>query len=486
MIGALWNGISGINGFEKALNIESNNISNVDTIGYKEDVLSFEDMMYQNGYGKGTSLASVSKAMSQQGGIKLTESNYDVAIEGKGYFIVGTTDTDGTPETYYTRAGDFKVSNNGYLQTRGDMNILGLNSVSVPANTKFDDSYINNMASFSINNYNSLQTINARATDYNSTAVSDDLALSGNDYKTRSAKLIDIEALAADYKAKLSLYSSNSLVEPTNSVSQISNIDLSGSMAQLTNENDFIKVTINKNEIKQQFDTDIETTLKKFSDQISNIEGLSSSVDTVTGALTINSLIPGKEDIIQYAQINDNSLLTNNIQDAILGTGKGLSDSSGLALKTAIERAGGKFFDITSTISLTDQKNLGAVDKMQLSLKNLNLSDSIGQIEIKDGMIYSSDGENKFIIGKIQTADFINAQGLSPQGGSLYQVTDQSGVAQYAGDMNKLVGNSLEESKANLGNSLASLLVYQRAFEANSKSITTSDELLRTAIELKK
>ena len=56
----------------------------------------------------------------------------------------------------------------------------------------------------------------------------------------------------------------------------------------------------------------------------------------------------------------------------------------------------------------------------------------------------------------------------------------------YAGKLNKLVSNSLELSTANLGNSLTSLLVYQKAFEANSKSITTPDEMLQTAIQLKK
>ena len=84
MIGALWNGISGLNSFEKALSTESNNISNVNTVAYKEDVITFEDLMYESRYGKGVKVEGVTKAMSQQGGIKLTNSSYDVAIEGKG------------------------------------------------------------------------------------------------------------------------------------------------------------------------------------------------------------------------------------------------------------------------------------------------------------------------------------------------------------------------------------------------------------------
>lgn len=58
-----------LNTFEKALNVESNNIANVSTVGYKEDVISFQDMMYQqNQYGKGSSVENITKNMSQQGG----------------------------------------------------------------------------------------------------------------------------------------------------------------------------------------------------------------------------------------------------------------------------------------------------------------------------------------------------------------------------------------------------------------------------------
>ncbi|MDY0051096.1 MAG: flagellar hook-basal body complex protein [Aliarcobacter sp.] len=486
MIGALWNGITGLNTFEKAITSESNNVTNVNTVGYKEDIVSFEDMMYNSRYGNGVNIGNVSKAMSQQGELKLTDSAYDVAINGRGYFIVGDTASNGITETYYTRAGNFKIASDGILKTQEDMNILGLSSVSIPANTKFDDTYTKSIASQAIANTNSLQTINAKASDYYTSAINDSLDNSGNDYKSKSSKLSDIEALIVDYKSKLDIYSSNSTAVASSSISQITNIDLSTAMAELIDENDILKVTINNNMISQAFDTDIETTLKNFSDKISNTQGFSSSVDITTGLLTITSLIPGKEISINNAQINGNILSATNTQDASLGSGLGLVNSSRDALKTAIERANAQFLDIASTVSLANQNNLTTADKIQLNLSNLGLTDNIGEIEISDGIIYSKDGDNKFILGKLQTAYFTNEQGLSPEGGNLYQISKESGDAKYAGDMNKIVENSLEQSKANLGNSLTALLVYQKAFEANSKSITTSDDMLQTAIQLKK
>ena len=485
MIGALWNGISGLNSFEKALSTESNNISNVNTVGYKEDIITFEDLMYQSRYGKGVKVEGVVKAMSQQGGIKLTNGSYDVAIEGKGYFIVGDTNKNGTVEKFYTRAGNFKVAETGILQTQNNMDVLGLSSVSVPANVKFDDTYTQTIASKAANNSNFLQTINARSTNYAQTAASDDISKSGDNYKTRSTKLSDIELLIADYKSKLDLYASDSTALPTSSLPQITEVDLSSTLAQF-NQNDILKVTINNNEIRQEFDTDIQTTLNSFSDKISNIPGISSFIDLNTGKLTISSLVPAKEIKILDAQNNGTSFAITNTQIAKTGTGMGLVESSRDALKTALESAGAKLLDITSTVSLTNQDNLAQAGKIQLSLANLNLSNNMGNLEIEDGVVYVKDGENKFVVGKLQTAYFTNEQGLNPTGNNLYQVSSDSGEAMYAGGMNTLVGKSLEQSKANLGNSLTALLIYQKAFEASSKSITTSDEMLKTAIELKR
>ena len=485
MIGGLWNGISGLNTFEKALNVESNNISNVSTVGYKEDIISFQDMMYANLYGRGTSVENVSKAMSQQGGIKLTSGEYDVAIEGEGYFIVGNTTQNGTSQTYYTRAGNFARAEDGFLQTQNKMNVLGLSSTSVPANTKFTNDYTKVIASYAIGNPNFTQTINAKSTDYTASAINDDISISGDNYKTKASKIRDVEALIVDYKNKLSLYSSDSTIASTDSVSQITSADLSTYMSNLTKENDKIEITIDNTKITQLFDTDIETTLKKFSNKISDVAGLTSSIDTTTGLLTINSLIPGKEFRMSNLLINESAINPVNTQESSLGTGLGLVDSSKVALETALQRAGAQFLDITSTINLTGQESL-TVGKMQLSLANLELSNIDGTVEITDGLVYVKDGENKFLVGKIQTAYFTNEQGLDPSGNNLYQVSKESGEPMYAGDLNKLIGSSLEQSKANLGNSLTALLIYQKAFEANSKSITTSDEMLQTAIQLKK
>lgn len=544
MIGGLWNGITGLNSFEKALNVESNNATNVNTVGYKEDIINFADLMYESNiskqYGKGSSIASVSKAMYQQGGIKITENPYDVAIEGKGYFIIENLNSKGERETFYTRAGNFKIAEDGVLQTQNNMNVLGINSTKTPNSTndivEFNNNYSSFVASQSIGNLNNLITINAKATNYNNSALSDNSLNSGDNYKTKSSKINDIDLLITDYKKRLKEYSLNQTppADPTEkSVSQSTNVTFANYKDLLQNENSFIKINIDNNQISQMFVPTVATsefktslytsltpaeqliygdptqvltqsqrdkynleaskieTMKSFSDKLSSIAGLTSSIDLDTGVLNISSLIPGKEVKINEAYINDKNydIQIATVDEAFLTSGINMVNSSRDALKEALVKANANLLEITNTVSLENENNntLNNLSSLQLNLSNLEISEtSIGTVEISDGIIYLKDGENKFVVGKLQTAAFINDQGLLSQGDNLYQASKEAGNIYNAVNLNKLVGTSLEQSKANLANSLTALLIYQKAFEANSKSITTSDEMLQTAIQLKK
>ena len=315
---------------------------------------------------------------------------------------------------------------------------------------------------------------------------------SGSDYKTKSSKINDIDALILDYKNKLKEYSLNSTEEPVSSKAQKTEINFSTAINNLQNENDYIKVNINGNQILQNFDPKLglEGTLKAFSDKISNIAGLSSSIDTNTGILKIDSLITGKEVIINEAYINKENLdlKISNIQEAEFGSGIAMVESARDALKSALQKANADLLEITNNVSLESERN-GNLDlsSIQLNLLKLGISNnSSTDMEISDGIIYIKDGENKFVVGKLQTASFVNEQGLDPQGGNLYSWSKEAGDVSNANGLNKLVSNSLEQSKANLANSLTALMIYQKAFEANSKSVTTSDEMLQTAIQLVK
>lgn len=484
MITGLWNGISGLDTFEKALSTQSNNVTNSNTIGHKSDRISFEDMMYQSRYGKGVAVQSVDKDFTQ-GGLKLTGNNLDVAIEGEGFFVVKDPITN---EDYYTRAGNFKMGSDGTLQTVDSKKVFGSQTaisslVSSDDSTQFNPNYNKSIASKQFLTAAYTESINAKATDF--TISAQDSGVSGVDYKSRESKIADIEKLITNYNEKLQLFAGDAEAENIPSVSQQNQVAYTSFLTELADENDFVEITIDGEQIRQYFDTDVQTTMNLFADKVSSKVGFDASVDD-TGLLTINSLVPGKSHLILDAAINNNAPGVQETISPIEGSGRAMVESARDALKQALELADAKFLEMTHTIpnSATVPTNLG---ELQLKLDNLNISENVfGSLSIEDGSIYAKDGDNKFLIGKIETVQFTNPNGLSPQGNNVYKATNDSGDAINASLVNKVVGGSLELSNTDLGEGLVDLMVYQRAFEASSKSITTSDEFLKTAIQLKK
>ena len=487
MIGALWNGVIGIATFDRAMGVESNNVTNATTVGHKADEITFEDLMYRDGFGKGVAIQTINKNFSQ-GGIKLTNVDLDVAIEGKGFFI---TKERITGDTYYSRAGNFQQAEDGFLENQDKMKVLGLspqikNVVSTnPTDTMFTNDFTKNMVSTNVYFNETVMNINTRVSDYNSLATSDNST--GSNSKTASSKINDVDYLRKNYLDKLALFQTTPSNTSVPSTSQISNVDFSSSLSELNDVNDSISITLNGNTYRQYFDTDLQTTLNKFSDKLSNSEGFTSSIDTTTGMLTIEGMVPGKSFKINDAKINNTYFESSNTQNAVAGSGLAMIDSARTAFKNAVENANAKFLEITNTLSFSDKSVIGN-DEINLRLNSLGLmEDAKGKVSISDdGLVFVTEGDNKFLVSKIQTAHFRNEQGLKAVGTNTFKITEESGRALNADNLNKLISTALENANVSYSSTLSTLLFYQKAFEANSKSISTSDEFIKTAIDMKK
>ncbi len=137
MIGSLWTGISGLTAQQAALDNEANNIANVNTIGYKSSRISFSDQMYQNDIGKGVEVQDAEKVFTQ-GSTKVTGNSYDVSLEGDGFFVVQNESVGGLSEQFYTRAGNFRVDDSGFLTDSAGNDVMGWSMIT-PSITKNDD-----------------------------------------------------------------------------------------------------------------------------------------------------------------------------------------------------------------------------------------------------------------------------------------------------------------------------------------------------------
>ncbi|RXJ76522.1 flagellar biosynthesis protein FlgE [Arcobacter sp. F155] len=264
MIGALWTGISGLSSHQTALDNESHNISNVNTVGYKSSRISFADQMYQDRIGKGSKVLDAEK-LYVQGNLKLTGVDYDMALSGDGFFTVKNTTASGTGENYYTRAGNFRMGDNGTLQDAAGNEVQGWamrpidtdkDVVSTnPNNKTFTSDYTKLLSSKVIKHSNYVETITAKATDYSQTAKADsDSVFEGAGGKSRAAKISDVETLVANYASWLQKLQDEPDGGSASSTSQISQINFkSGADGLITKEGDQIYAYVDGNKISQNY-----------------------------------------------------------------------------------------------------------------------------------------------------------------------------------------------------------------------------------------
>ena len=560
MIGAMWNGIAGIWQHDKGIAVESNNLANSNTVGHKKDQISFSDVLYnQAGFGKGVQTQTISKQF-EQGNIVGTGVGIDVAIEGKGFFVVKSRENPN--EIYYTRAGNLVQAKDGFLTTQDDYKVQGLvpqskiTTTTNPLDMMFTDEYTKSLVSSNINSGSgTVYNINAKASDYVSSSKDDDILKKGDGYKTSQNKINDIEALKADYIEKLNKFLMDQSTTNTPSISQKSQIDFSSNLSSLQATDNTISVTIDNktysvkfdvnstinneemqklydfldtngkakynlvdpNSIQSQANIDAMPTttpqeildkataqalrddqinsytnanslinaMKDLSDKISSKEGMSSSVKD--GTLVIDTLIAGGSFNISDIKLNDTNFSSTKLQEAVKGSGLAMVDSARDALKNAVENADGKFLQITNVL---EYGNLGVIGENDINVRldELGISDkSTADISISDdGFVFVKSQGHSFLVGRLSTAGFRNEQGLEPMGGNLFQASQYSGNAFNSDTMNIIRGGALERANIDYGSTLTQIMVYQKAFEASSKSITTSDEFLQTAIQMKK
>ena len=478
MIGALYNGILGLTSEQKALDNESNNIANVNTVGYKSSRTSFSDLYYQSGVGMG-SLGDDPTKIHNQGTLKQTESEYDFAINGDGFFEV----QDGNslnPVTYYTRAGDFRRGGDGYLTNSKGMDVLGVNSV--VSGDKISSDFTNFVANGTTSTNTTVETVNIYTTDL-STTVSDS-GSTGSNLKSAQSTLNDFDLLSNAYINALTVNSTN----PTAGDIASKQSDTINFGTDLGSDGKYdLSIKIDGVVYSQSYDSSVENTLNKLSDQISSISGLTSSVDATTGDITIDSMVSGKSILITDFTTNGNTVAKTN-NSAATGSGQALVDALYNDLKTIVENNGGQIATNKSTITKATSNTVPNSSKIQLDLSVLGMNENgLGDLEFgDDGVVYMRDGDAKYAIAQLTTVSFTSNSGLDPKGDNLYAKTTDSGEPLYIEGKADVNNKSLELSSEDLSKGLVNLIVFQRAYEANSKSVTTADEFLQTAIQMKK
>ena len=146
----------------------------------------------------------------------------------------------------------------------------------------------------------------------------------------------------------------------------------------------------------------------------------------------------------------------------------------------------------TVTIDLSGSSNYGGPKSLAATNIDGAAAGSLQQFQIdQDGTIIGVfSNQQKQALGKIALANFTNPSGLEKIGSTAFVTTSNSGLAQIgvagSGGRGTLLGASLEMSNVDLAQEFTNMINAQRGFQANSRVITTSDQMLQELVDIKR
>ncbi len=195
---------------------------------------------------------------------------------------------------------------------------------------------------------------------------------------------------------------------------------------------------------------------------------------------TVNTVLPLNERYGSVSFKNDGSLFNFDPATISFSANNGSSPDQQISLDFGSSSA---FDGMTSFDSISSTS--------QISQDGYQGGDLIGVRVDQSGTVVGSFSNGKsFGLAQVAMAKFTNNSGLSSEGGSVYIQTSNSGgpIIGTAATSGRgfIQSNALEASNVDLSKSLTQLIIIQRGFQANGKTITTSDQLLETLIGLKR
>lgn len=473
MMRSLFAGVSGLKNHQTRMDVIGNNIANVNTTGFKGSRVTFQDLVCQNlsgassaqgnrggtnpmqiGLGMGT--ASIDTSFTD-GSLQSTGKNTDLAISGAGFFILG----DGANKVY-TRSGAFEFDTEGnYVVPGSGLHVQGwmadangnINANEEPTNIQVPKG----------------QTMAAKPT----TKVGFTKNLSADGAWTGSAL-----ALTGNTTTLTNLGFTNIAVN--NKITRTENgVDYEYEITNVDNVNDVI--SYNK-------------TAKTASTSISSVSAYDSQgvLHTITGTYTKKGantweFAPGGFTDTGYGLAGGPFTIVFDANGKVQSVNGNTTDLKGTVSFAPLQAAPVSveldFSKITqysgqSTVAMTSRDGYGAGSLDSVSL------DSSGTI-----IGTFSNGQTK-TLAQVAMAVFNNPAGLTKTGTNIYTESNNSGMAQVTtannGGAGSLTPSNLEMSNVDLSEEFSNMIVTQRGFQANSKIITVSDEMLETLSNLKR
>lgn len=463
MMRSLYSGVSGLQNHQTRMDVIGNNISNVNTTGFKRGRVNFQDMISQQisgaakpteelggvnpkDVGLGMTIATIEQVFTQ-GNLQSTGVSTDVSIQGNGFFIL----KDGE-ESFYTRNGQFGLDRDGTLVN--------------PANGQ-------RVQGWMARDLNGEQIVQTAAT-------------------------------------------------PTDLVIPVGSKDPAKETANV-----LFACNLNKNtpEIAEgASDADVAkgtwATEQKIYDSFGNEHLLSVSFTKVPGVPNSwQATVNVDADNADFTQARIGLGTTDGVQNTFVvnfdnyGQLASVEDSAGnisnpegeIVLQTSFTVPNSNADENGNPYRQTFNINLGTIGSMRNTITQ-SASKSTTKAYSQDGYTLGyldnfkidstgtitgvySNGTNR-VIGQLALATFANDRGLEKAGNNTYVETNNSGQANIGesgvAGKGSLLAGALEMSNVDLSEQMTDMIVTQRGFQSNAKTIQTADTLLETVLSLKR
>ncbi|MBF9016158.1 MULTISPECIES: flagellar hook protein FlgE [unclassified Oceanispirochaeta] len=462
MMRSLYSGVSGLQNHQTRMDVIGNNVSNVNTIGFKKGRVIFQDMISQGmrgaarpseelggvnpmQVGLGMTVATID-TIHTQGSLQSTGNTTDLAIQGNGFFILSQGDKE-----FYSRAGAFGLDEGGMLVNPANgMRVQGWEAETVDGETF-------------INSASDTKSLFIPIGSKDPASATSEVELACNLDK-RTPEVLEGagpgDVRQGSWTIDKDIY------------------DNFGNVHKMTVNFTKVNGTANQWNVNVAVDEDAElpsnTTLdigaenntdNNFIMEFDNLGALTAAFDgqgdrVEAGAL----LIPVSFDVQDTTPDGDGALLRQTLN---LNLGEVGSYTNTVT----------QFAETSSTKAFRQNGySMGYLETFQI--------DSRGVIT----GVYSN-GTNRSL-GQVALASFVNPGGLEKNGESTFMETINSGEANVGpsgiAGKGKFVSGALEMSNVDLAEQFTDMIITQRGFQANSKTITTSDTMLQELLQLKR
>jgi flagellar hook protein FlgE len=466
MMRSLFSGVSGLQNHQTRMDVIGNNIANINTTGFKRNRVNFQDILYQQlqgaarptddlggvnpkEVGLGMSIASID-TIHLQGSLQSTGVQTDLAITGNGFFVLDDAGTQ-----LYTRAGAFSVDSDGIMvnpangmKVQGWMareiegySVLDVSSpieqLVIPVGGK-DPAKATTMIQFACNLDKRIPELPENPTGAQirdgtwSTTI--DIFDSFGDKHILQVQFTRVPGTANSWNAEVN-------VDPQNEIPTNATIGFGEEAPAAGGPTTFI-VNFSNN-----------GTLLSAEDGAGNVSG-------GTGLVQMNAAFD-----VQTATPNEDGTPVRQEFVLNLGTVGGFTKS----ITQYAESSSSKAVE-------QDGRTMGYLDNFK-----------IDQSGVITG-IYSNGTTRT--IGQVAMASFPNQGGLEKAGDNTFRVSNNSGLANIGpsgiAGKGKINAGMLEMSNVDMADQFVDMIVTQRGFQANSKTIQTADQLLQELLTLKR